>query len=96
MTQQEKVALKRAPTHPLRFCAEIVGSGASHGAKRSRILNLINPHDPLTTLDDPSPWYIDQAIARVEQDNVFATAGRSSGAWIKCRKREIFHGGHWG
>ena len=31
-----EVALKRAPTHPLRFCARIMVSGASHGAKRSR------------------------------------------------------------
>ena len=38
------------------------------------ILNLYNPHDSLDhAWTIPSPWYFDQAIARLEQDNVFAT-----------------------
>jgi len=61
------------------------------------ILNLYNPNDPLDhAWTIPSPWYFDQAIARLEQDKrVLRRPGRWSGAWDQgAEKGKNFHGGH--
>ena len=55
------------------------------------ILNLYNPHDPLDhAWTIPSPWYFDQAIARLEQDNVFATSWQVAGRVDQVQKKGEF------
>jgi len=55
------------------------------------ILNLYNPHDPLDhAWTIPSPWYFDQAIARLEQDNVFATSWQVVGRVDQVQKKGEF------
>src|SRR5712692_407354 len=86
-----KVALERAPTHPLRFCARIVPQEQLMERNVHDILNLYNPHDPLDhAWTIPSPWYFDQAIARLEQDNVFATTWQVVGRVDQVQKKGEF------
>jgi len=55
------------------------------------ILNLYNPHDPLDhAWTIPSPWYFDQGIARLEQDNVFATTWQVVGRVDQVAKKGEF------
>jgi phenylpropionate dioxygenase-like ring-hydroxylating dioxygenase large terminal subunit len=55
------------------------------------ILNLYNPHDTLEhAWTIPSPWYFDPAIARLEQDNVFATTWQVVGRVDQVQKNGEF------
>ena len=55
------------------------------------ILNLYNPHDPLDhAWTIPSPWYFDQAVARLEHDNVFATTWQVVGRVDQVQKKGEF------
>jgi choline monooxygenase len=55
------------------------------------ILNLYNPNDSLDhAWTIPSPWYFDPAIARLEQDNVFATTWQAVGRVDQVQKKGEF------
>jgi choline monooxygenase len=55
------------------------------------ILSLYNPHDPLDhAWTIPSPWYFDQAIARLEHERVFATTWQMVGHADQVKKQGEF------
>jgi len=66
--------------------------------ERSDILNLYKTRTIRWNhaWDIPSPWYFDQAIARLEQDNVFATTCRCGGAESGAAKKGEFSRRHFG